>query len=38
MVETDDPAALSAYLLKWNAVVDFDIGVVDDDAEAHAIA
>jgi hypothetical protein len=35
--ETDDPAALSAWLVKWNAVVDFDISVVHDDAEAHAI-
>jgi hypothetical protein len=36
--ETDDPAALSAWLMKWNAVVDFDMAVVHDDAEAHAIA
>ena len=35
--ETDDAAALSKSLLKWNSVVDFAISVVHDDEEAHAI-
>jgi hypothetical protein len=35
--ETDDAEALSQWLLKWNAVVDFEIAVVHDDEEAHAI-
>lgn len=36
--ETDDAEALSRWLLKWNAVVDFEVAVVHDDEEAHAIA
>lgn len=36
--ETDDAAALSAWLMKWNGVVDFEMSVVHDDAEAHALA
>ena len=35
--ETDDSEALSRWLLKWNAGVDFEIAVVHDDEEAHAI-
>ena len=35
--ETDDSEALSSWLLKWNAGVDFEIAVVHDDDEAHAI-
>jgi hypothetical protein len=37
IVETEDGGALSQALLKWNAVVDFDISVVHDDEEAHAL-
>jgi len=37
ILETDDAAALSMSLLKWNSVVDFDVAVVHEDEEAHAI-
>ncbi len=33
--ETDDTEALSVYLMKWNAVCDFEIVPVLDDEEAH---
>jgi hypothetical protein len=36
--ETTDADALSAWLLKWNPVIDFSLAVVHDDAEAHALA
>ena len=36
--ETDDAEALSRWLLKWNAVVDFEMAIVHDDEEAHALA
>jgi hypothetical protein len=36
--ETDDAEALSQWLLKWNDAVDFEISVVLDDEEAHALA
>jgi hypothetical protein len=35
--ETDDASALSTWLLKWNPAVDFQIAVVHEDAEAHAL-
>jgi len=35
--ETTDKAALTAWVMKWNAAVDFEIAVVHDDEEAHAI-
>ena len=35
--ETDDADALSGWLLKWNAGVDFEIAIVHSDEEAHAI-
>lgn len=36
--ETDDTEALGLWLMKWNAVCDFEIVPVLDDAEAHAAA
>jgi len=35
--ETDDGEAVAQWLLKWNAVCDFEISIVHDDEEAHAI-
>ena len=35
--ETTSAEAFSAWLIKWNAAVDFVVGVVHDDAEAHAL-
>ena len=35
--ETDDPQALSAWLMNWHSAVDFEVFVVHDDAEAHEI-
>ncbi len=35
--ETTDKAALTAWVLQWNAAVDFQVDVVHDDEEAHAI-
>ena len=37
VLETTDPDAISEWLLKWNAAVDFEIAIVHDDAEAHAM-
>jgi hypothetical protein len=38
VVETDDPGALSTWLMSWNPAVDFEVAIVHDDAEAHALA
>ena len=38
LCETNDEAALSSWLMKWHAAVDFEVFVVHDDAEAHALA
>lgn len=35
--ETTDKTALTAWVMKWNAAVDFQIDVVHDDEEAHSI-
>ena len=35
--ETAHPDALSVLLMKWNEAVDFEISIVHDDAEAHAL-
>jgi len=35
--ETTDPTAITELLIKWNAAVDFELSVVHDDAEAHAL-
>jgi hypothetical protein len=37
ILETDDPIALSEYILKWNAILDADLAVVVDDEEARRI-
>ena len=37
ILETTHPDALSVTLMKWNEAVDFDISVVHDDDEAHAL-
>jgi hypothetical protein len=36
--ETTDAAALSSWVMRWHGAVDFDVAVVHDDEEAHAIA
>ena len=36
--ETTDKTALTAWVMQWNAAVDFEIAVVHDDEEAHSIA
>ena len=36
--DTDDAEALALWLMKWNAVCDFEIVPVLDDEEAHAAA
>ena len=35
--EAHDAEALARWLVPWNAVVDFEVAVVHDDEEAHAI-
>ena len=35
IVETDDPDALTAWLIKWNDMVDIDSAPVLDDKEAR---
>jgi hypothetical protein len=35
--ETTDPTALSEVLMKWNSAVDFEMSLVHDDDEAHAL-
>ena len=37
VLETTDPDAITEWMLKWNAAVDFELSIVHDDAEAHAI-
>ena len=37
IAETDDPDALSRWLLAWNVGVDFEISIVHTDEEAHAM-
>ena len=37
ILETTDAAAVTAWLLKWNPAVDFQVAVVHEDAEAHAL-
>jgi len=37
IAETDDPAALSKWLLHWNGAIDVDATPVLDDAETRAI-
>lgn len=37
VLETTDPDAITEAMLKWNAAVDFELAVVHDDAEAHAM-
>jgi hypothetical protein len=36
--ETNDAEAFALWLMKWNAVCDFDTVTVLDDEEAHAAA
>jgi hypothetical protein len=35
--ESDDAAAVSNWCLQWNTLLDFEIGIVHDDAETQAI-
>ncbi|MCS5700731.1 DUF3303 domain-containing protein [Cyanobium sp. FGCU-52] len=35
--ESDDAAAVSQWCLTWNTMLDFEIGIVHDDAETQAI-
>mgnify|MGYP003336407905 FL=1 len=35
--ESDDPVAVSQWCLNWNTLLDFEIGIVHDDAETQAI-
>jgi hypothetical protein len=35
--ESDDPVAVSNWCLNWNTMLDFEIGIVHDDAETRAI-
>lgn len=37
ILETDDAAALSAYLLQWNHFMDMDVSPVLDDEESAAV-
>ena len=37
VLETSDPDAVSVWMMKWNAAVDFEISIVHDDEEAHAL-
>lgn len=37
IVETDNAAALHAYLVPWSAVMDFDVSPVLDDEESAAL-
>jgi len=38
VLDTDDAEAVSSWLLKWNAAVDFDIAIVHEDDDAHRLA
>ena len=35
--QSDDAAAVSQWCLNWNTMLDFEIGIVLDDAETRAI-
>ena len=35
--ESEDPVAVSNWCLNWNTLIDFEIGIVHDDAETQAI-
>lgn len=35
--ESEDPVAVSSWCLNWNTLIDFEIGIVHDDAETRAI-
>lgn len=35
--ESEDPIAVSHWTLHWNRLLDFEIGIVHDDAETQAI-
>ncbi len=35
--KSDDPMAVSNWCLNWNTLMDFEIGIVHDDAETRAI-
>ena len=35
--ESDDAVAVSQWCLNWNTLLDFEIGIVHDDAETQAI-
>ena len=35
--ESSDPVAVSNWCLNWNTLLDFEIGIVHDDAETRAI-
>ena len=37
VIETTDPDAVSEWLMNWNPAVDFDLSIVHDDADAHAL-
>lgn len=38
IVDTTDAEALSEWLMKWHAAVDFEMAVVLDDEEAYSVA
>ena len=38
VVETTDADSTADLFLKWNHLVDVEISIVHDDAEAHALA
>ena len=38
VLDTNDGAALSGWLMKWHGAVDFQIVPAHDDAEAHELA
>lgn len=35
--ETDDPGAVSSWILNWNQIIDCDVTPVLDDEEARAV-
>jgi len=37
IIQSDDPVAVSQWCLNWNSLLDFEIGLVHDDAETRAI-
>lgn len=38
VIDTEDPEAVAAVALKWNASVDFDLAIVHDDDVTHRLA